>query len=402
MHSKRVIFLVDMNSFFISCEGTRHPEIIGKPAAVAGDPKNRTGIILTSNYEARKFGVKTAMVVHEARKLCPNLQLISPDHHFYKQKSHQVMEILSCYTPVIQQNSIDEAWLDMTGCEGIFGSPLESAKQIMDKINSDLGLWCSIGISENKFLSKMASEMKKPQGITQLWNEDIESKLWPIRVESMYGIGKQTADKLHRLGIVTIHDLAHSNRENLFKKLGKSGAQLHQLANGIDLSPVVPHCHDDVKSIGKSITLTKDITSIEDAKIVLMKLSDEIGITARKHEKKGRTIQINIKYSNFQSITRQTTITPTYLIKQIYNTGVDLLTKNWDNKRPVRLLGISLSGFDEDSDVKQLSMFEMPQTNPIEEEHRLDKLEDAMDTIRNKYGSSIINRAVLMKKSKSK
>ncbi len=401
MHGKRVVFLVDMNSFFISCEGTRHPEIIEKPAAVAGDPKNRTGIILTSNYEARKFGVRTAMVVHEAVKLCPELQLIPPDHHFYKQKSNQVMEILSCYTPVIQQNSIDEAWLDMTGCEGIFGRPLSSAKQIMDKIRDELGLWCSIGISENKFLSKMASDMKKPQGITELWNEDIENKLWPLKVESMYGIGKQTAVKLHSLGIVTIHDLAHANLENLVKQFGKSGPQLYQLANGIDPSPVIAHCHDDVKSIGRSITLPIDISNIEDAKLIFMKLADEIGIAARKHGKKGRTIQINIKYSNFQSITRQTTVAPTCLIKEIYSIGIDLLIKNWNNKLPIRLLGISLSGFDEDSDIKQLSMFEMPQIKGLEEVQKLDKLETAMDSIRRKYGTSIINRAVLIKKGKN-
>ncbi len=163
----RIIFLVDMNAFFISRESTRHPEIIGKPAAVAGEPKNRSGIILTANYEARKFGVKTTMVLHRALKLCPNMIIIPPDHYFYKQKSKEVMDILSEYTPVIEQNSIDEAWLDMTGCERIFGRPYQSAKHIMRHINRELGLDCSIGISENKFLAKMASEMKKPLGITR-------------------------------------------------------------------------------------------------------------------------------------------------------------------------------------------------------------------------------------------
>ncbi|HQB64217.1 MAG TPA: DNA polymerase IV, partial [Sedimentibacter sp.] len=150
---KRVVFLVDMNAFYISCEKTRRPDLEGKPAAVAGDPVNRTGIVLTANYEARKYGVRTAMVLREAFRLCPDLITIPPDHSFYEMKSKEVMKILSDYTPLVQQNSIDEAWLDMTGCEILFGKPLESAKSIMERIRTELDLWCSIGISENKFLA---------------------------------------------------------------------------------------------------------------------------------------------------------------------------------------------------------------------------------------------------------
>ena len=174
---KKVIFLVDMNAFFISCEMTRNPSLVGIPAAVAGDPKRRTGIILAANYEARAQGVKTAMVNHEALKRCPELTLVSPDHHFYGRKSEAVMHLLSNYTPDIEQNSIDEAWLDMTGSEGLFGKPLNAAQRIMDEIKDRLGLWCSIGIAENKFLAKMAAEMKKPLGITELWEKDIPEKL---------------------------------------------------------------------------------------------------------------------------------------------------------------------------------------------------------------------------------
>ena len=151
-----------MNAFFISCEMTRNDSLVGIPAAVAGDPKKRTGIILAANYEARSLGVKTAMVLHEALKLCHELKVVPPDHHFYGQKSEEVMNLLSNYTPVLEQNSIDEAWLDMTGSEGMFGKPLDAAKRIINEIKDSLGLWCSIGIAENKFLAKMAVEMKKP------------------------------------------------------------------------------------------------------------------------------------------------------------------------------------------------------------------------------------------------
>lgn len=394
---QRVVFLVDMNAFFISCELTRNNALIGKPAAVAGDPKKRSGIILAANYEARKFGVKTAMVLHEALKLCPDMLLVPPDHHFYTQKSNEVMNILSCYTPLVEQSSVDEAWLDMTGCEGLFGKPPESARRIMDNIKNELGLWCSIGISENKFLSKMASEMKKPLGITELWKEDIQHKLWPLPVQSMYGIGKQTAQKLQSMGIESIGDLALFNKDIIAKKLGKPGIEIHQRANGIDTSPVMPHSHDEMKSIGRSVTLAEDISDIEMAKTILMKLSDEIGMTARKYGKKGRKVHITIKYSDFQVITRQTTIPATYLTKEICSAGIGLLTIHWNHHRTVRLLGISLSGFTEDCEMDQISLFQQPES--IQLEAKEEKLEKAMDAIRNKHGLAKLNRAILLKKN---
>jgi len=396
---QRVIFLIDMNAFFISCEKTRHPEVIGKPAAVAGDPKNRSGIILTANYEARKFGVKTTMVLHEALKLCPNLLLIPPDHEFYEKMSREVMNIFSMFTPVIEQNSIDEAWLDMTGCEEIFGDPGISAKNIQDKIKNELGLWCSIGISENKFLSKMASDMKKPLGITELWKKDIKQKLWPLPVQSMYGVGRQTTQKLKSIGIETIGDLALFSSDNLAKKLGKTGSEIIQLANGIDVSPVTPHLEGEMKSIGRSTTLSKDISDINDAIIILMQLSDEIGMSARKHGKKGRTVQITIKYSNFQSITRQKTVPATNLTKEICSAGIDLLKKNWNDFLKVRLLGISITGFDEETGAKQLSMFQLPDISDEKiDRDKLYKIENTVDDIRKKYGDSIINRGSFIKK----
>jgi DNA polymerase-4 len=397
---RRVIFLVDMNAFFISCEITRNPILLGKPAAVAGNPEKRAGIILTANYEARKFGVKTAMVIHEALKLCPDMLLVPPDHNFYEQKSKEVMALLYNYTPVVEQNSIDEAWLDMTGCEGLFGKPSESAQRIMDNIKNKLGLWCSIGISDNKFLSKMASDMKKPLGITELWREDIQSKLWPLPIRNTYGIGKQTAEKLQSMGIETIGNLALFNKDLLVNKLGKFGGIIHQLANGIDPSPVEPHSSDEMKSISRSVTLPEDISDIEIAKTVLMKLSDEVGMTARKFDKKARKVQLTIKYSDFQSITRQATIPATYLTKEICSAGIKLLIKHWNRNRAVRLLGISLSGFTEDCVADQLTLFQLTET--IQHEVKEEKLEKAIDAIRNKYGISKINRAVLLKENEKR
>ncbi len=392
----RVVFLVDMNAFFISCEQTRHPEITGKPAAVAGDPENRSGIILTANYEARKRGIKTTMILKDAYKLCPELVVIPPDHSFYHQKSKEVMDILSSFTPVIEQNSIDEAWLDMTGCGGIFGEPREAAEKIMRRINNELNLWCSIGISENKFLAKMASEMKKPHGITELWIKDIKEKMWPLPVGSMYGVGKKTAFKLQGMGIYTIMNLAVFDREYLVKKLGKMGLEISLLANGIDLSPVKCNSDGDMKSIGRSTTLPHDTTDMEYIKTVLFELSDSVGMTARRHAKKGRTVQISIKYSDFKSITRQMMVPATCLVRDIYSAGIKLFEKNW-NREPIRLIGISLSGF-ENYESEQISLFDVCEDSRDMNSDKTDLIEKTIYDIRKKYGASIIKPGAIIDK----
>jgi len=388
-----------MNAFFISCEMARNSSLVGIPAAVAGDPKKRTGIILAANYEARAYGVKTAMVLHEALKLCPKLILVPPDHHFYGQKSKEVMDLLSNYTPVLEQNSIDEAWLDMTGSEGLFGKPFDAAKRIMKEIKDRLGLWCSIGIAENKFLAKMAAEMKKPLGITELWKQDIPIKLWPLPVKEMYGVGGKTAEKLSRMGIRTIGELAKSDVNAVIKALGKVGNEVYLHANGIDNSTVLARVNDDVKSIGREKTLPEDIVDIEKAKIVLMELADDVGMTARKQGKEGRTVHITLKYSDFRSVTRQITILATSVTKEIYHAGCRLLEQNWNKSHPVRLIGISISGFYEYESSDQLSLFD-----PMRENVQADKnkqIDKAMDKIRNKYGSEKITLAALVKKEKS-
>ena len=392
---KRVVFLVDMNAFFISCETTRRPELAGIPAAVAGDPKMRSGIILAANYDARKYGVKTTMTLGEAKKLCPDIVLVPPDHSFYEEKSKQVMQLLSGYTPVIEQASIDEAWLDMTGCEAILGSPRTAAERIMKDIRGKLGLWCSIGISENKFLSKMASGMKKPLGITELWVHDVPAKLWPLNVRAMYGIGKKTAQLLAKINIRTIGELAAMDPAILSEKLGKMAFEIHQRANGIDDTPVTPHSPDEMKSIGRSTPLPRDITDLKEAKKVIMELSEDIAMSARRHRKKGRTVQITIKYSDFKTITRQTRVFPTNLARDIMQAGFRLLENNWNRFRPVRLLGISISGFEDDCS-DQISLFDQQDTG--RDRVKVEKLEIALDRIRQKYGPDKISRAALIRK----
>jgi DNA polymerase-4 len=391
---KRIVFLVDMNAFFISCEMTRNPSLQGRPAAVAGDPQKRSGIILAANYEARKYGVKTTMTINEARRLCPGLLFVPPDHKFYSDRSKEVMQLLDSYTPVVEQNSIDEAWLDMTGCEALYSSAGSVAQKIMKEIEDNLGLWCSIGIAENKFLAKMASEMKKPLGITELWHDSIKTKLWPLPVEAMYGIGTQTAAKLRNIGISTIGDIARYDREALEKKFGKYGNMIYELANGIDNSPVTPHKKDEMKSIGRSTTLPEDITDIVCAKKILMLLAEEVGTDAREHSKRCSTVQITIKYGDFQSITRQKTIPSTFLTSEILKASVELLQNNWNTLHPVRLLGIGITGFELEPN-GQLSLFDQAAVCKPKKEENLEK---AVDMIRARFGKETIKRATLIKK----
>ncbi len=393
----RLIFLVDMNAFFISCEMARNPELKGKPAAVAGDPKKRSGIILAANYEARKYGVKTTMVFHEAKKLCPELIIVAPDRELYEKNSRAVMDILSRYTPIIQQNSIDEAWMDLTGCEKLFGSPMEIAKNIMDTISKELDLWCSIGISENKFLAKMGSELKKPHGITELYARDIKERLWPLPVREMYGIGRQTEQKLMDYAIYKIGDIANCNVEFLKSNFGKYGEELHRLSNGVDNSPVTPNPMYDNKSISRSTTLPFDTNDLEYIRNIMLSLAEEVGYEARKYGYRGKTVAISIKYEDFTTITRQKSVAPTYLTKDIYATALKLLEGNKNKNKLIRLIGLGLSNFSEE-DTEQLSIFDLlEETSKVQKE---EKIEKTIDKIRERFGNGKIIRGSMLKNEK--
>lgn len=339
--------------------------------------------------------MKTAMVLYEALRLCPDMLLVPPDHAFYEEKSQEVMELLSHYSPVVEQNSIDEAWLDMTGTEGLFGKPEDAAKKIMDEIKDRLGLWCSIGIAENKFLAKMASEMEKPLGITTLWPDSIKTKLWPLPVNKMYGVGKKTGPKLNYMGIKTIGALAGYQKEHLIKTFGKAGINLHLHANGFDPTPLLPRTSGDMKSIGRSTTLSHDLSDIDKAKAVLLELTDHVGVTARKYDKKGCTVQITLKHADFRVLTRQATIPRTSATIEIYRVGCSLLDQNWDQFHPIRLIGISLSGFVDEEPPGQMSLFDFAQDEPKNDKEEL--IDQVMDKIRNKYGMAKINRGTLIK-----
>jgi len=307
------------------------------------------------------------------------------------------MDILSRYTPVVQQNSIDEAWMDLTGCEKLFGKPLAIAENIMETISRELDLWCSIGISENKFLAKMGSELKKPKGITELYIKDVKEKLWPLPIREMYGIGKQTEQKLMDYAIYKIGDIANSNVEFLKSNFGKYGEELYKQSKGMDDSPVMPNPIYDSKSISRSTTLPFDTNDISYIRNILLSLAEEVGYEARKYGYKGKTIAISIKYQDFTSVTRQKTVTPTYLTKDIYTTALKLIEENKSRNKLIRLLGLGLSNFSEEES-EQLSMFALFEgDNGVQKEETIEK---TIDKIRERFGNKKILRGSMLKNKK--
>lgn len=392
----RTIFHIDMNSFFASCEQAANPTLKDRPVIVCGDPDRRSGIVLAASYEAKKYGVKTTMLIHQAIKLCPNAIMIKTNHQMYTDMSNKIMTIFDDYTPVKEQVSIDEAFLDMTGTEHLFGQPEEAAQAIQQRILKDLDLSCSVGISTNKILAKMGSELKKPMGITTLYPDEVKEKLWPLQVGKLIGIGKKTAQRLNKLGIFTVGQLAVANEKILVRHFGiKSAKYMLDSSNGIGSDEVNPF-REPVKSVGNEITYGNNLTSIDEICNELLLLADKVGYRLRKKILKGRTITIKLKYSNFKVITRSKTVGErTDCTNTIYKTAVNLLKENYRGE-PLRLIGITVSNFDEDN-AAQLSLFDNLETSI-----KSSKIDYLVDKIRNKHGYTSIKRATLINKSEIK
>ena len=398
----RRIFHIDMNSFFASCEQARNPELKGKNIAVAGDPEKRHGIILAASYSAKAFGIKTTMPVWKAEKLCPDLILLPCDFELYKSYSHRVMDIFREYAPVIEQASIDEAYLDFTGTEKIYPDVLELAHTIQDRIKNELDLCCSVGISENKLLAKMASDYKKPLGITEIYTKDVERMLWPMDVREMFMIGKSTAESLKSIGIYTIGDLAKFDYDTLAKHFGDKGAsRLMDSANGLDDGEVIPNEEIEMKSNGAEKTFAEDIDDDKILKDTLFEFSERISKNLREYDKKAKTVVLKIKFSDFTSITRNITMNKaTDISNTIYEYGCMLLDKNWDKENKIRLIGLSCTNFKEDDEFDQMTLFENDTNEIDDKDERISKLESVSDLLREKFGDNIVVKAKSIKKDK--
>ncbi|UOQ85941.1 DNA polymerase IV [Gracilibacillus salinarum] len=354
----RVILHVDMNSFYASVEMVDHPELRGKPLAIAGNPDERKGIIVTSSYEARSKGVKTTMSLWEAKKRCPDLIVRRPNFPRYREVSSQLFRILEDYTPYVEPVSIDEAFMDITDSYDL-GSPIEIAEAVQQHVANDLQLPCSIGIAPNKFLAKMASDMKKPNGITILRKRDVAAKLWPLPIEEMYGIGKKTAEKLRRYDINSIEDLVETDTMMLKGLLGVNGEKLKTRALGEDPRPVDPERASSFKSIGTSRTFPQDIGEYDLLSAQLHQLAESVTNRLRRKSALGNTIQLTIRYNDRKTITRRTKINQ-YIetAADIYFYSERLLEDHW-NGTPVRLLGITVQNAVKKDDITyQMNLFE--------------------------------------------
>ena len=380
MKNHRVIFHIDMNSFYASVEMAKDPKLKGKPIAIAGNPEERKGIIVTSSYEARAKGVKTTMPLWEAKKLCPELIVLRPNFTLYREMSSQIFRLLYDITEWIEPVSIDEGYLDVTQLPV---HPLTLAKDIQANILTQLDIPCSIGIGPNKFLAKTASDMKKPLGITILRKRDISSKLWPLPVGDMYGIGEKTAEKLGRIQIQTIKELAEADTYTLKHLLGINGERLQNRARGIDTRAVDPDALNDFKSIGNSQTLPDDTIDETQIKQLLLHLTKRVDERLKRREMTGKSIQLTIRYKDRQTVTRSRTIS-SYLegADDIYPVILELFEEHWTG-RPIRLLGVTVSNLLKmDSILEQLSLF------TYESEIKKVKAKETMKQLEEKYGSN--------------
>lgn len=382
MKKSRVIFHVDMNSFYASVEMAHNKALKGKPVAIAGNPKERRGIIVTSSYEARAFGVKTTMPVWEAKKRCPDLIVIPPNFPLYRNMSAKIFKRLAQFTPLIEPVSIDEGYMDVTNQPT---HPVTLAKQVQQALLNELDIPCSIGIGPNKFLAKTASDMKKPLGITILRIRDLPHKLWPLPIEKMYGVGKKTAEKMRKLNIHTIGDLAKADVYALSQMLGINGKRLIQRANGIDPRRVDPDSIHDFKSIGNSTTLQYDTVDEIKIKQVLEQLTERVEERLYRRQLKGKTVQLVIRYANRKTITRSRKL-PQYVQRkeEIFPVILQLLDEHW-NKKPVRLLGVTVQDLlEEKYVVEQLNLF------TYKERNREIAIEKTIERLKEKYGEQAI------------
>ncbi len=391
--SSPIIFHIDVNSAFLSWEATYRVTVLKEtldlrdiPAAIGGDIEKRKGIILAKSIPAKQYNIQTGESVVSALSKCPHLTLAKPNHKLYVQYSKAFIEILKAYTPFVEQCSIDEAYMDMTGTEGLYGSPITIAHIIKDRIYNELGFTVNVGISSNKLLAKMAGDLKKPNLVHTLFPEEIEEKMWPLQVGELFFVGRATEKKLKMLGINTIGKLAKADINLLKAHLKKQGEIIYQYANGIDFMQVI---HETVphKGYGNSTTIPFDVSLASDAKLVLLSLCETLCTRLRADKVKASCISVTLVDTYFEHSSHQKTLTSaTHVTNEIYEYACKVFDALWDQKTPIRQLGIHTTKLT-DRNVYQYNMFDMFKYDKYE------KLDKAIDQIRNKYGEKSIIRA---------
>ncbi|HHY45864.1 MAG TPA: DNA polymerase IV [Firmicutes bacterium] len=385
---ERHILHVDMNAFFAAVEQHDNPALKGKPVIVCGDPDGRS-VVSTASYEARPFGIKAGMPVTQARRLCPQGVFIKGHIQRYVEISLEILKIYQSFTPLVEPFSIDEAFLDVTGCDKLYGSPVEIAKLIKAKIRRELDLMCSIGVATNKLLAKMASDFQKPDGLVVIRQEDIPGKIWPLPVRALIGVGEKTEKALNYMGIKTIGELAGYPLHLLERKFGVVGRVLHRMAWGMDDSPV-RSTEFPIKSLSNEYTLPEDTIDQDILKTHLLRLSDEVGRRLRGAGYLGKTIGIKLRYEDFITITRSESLMDfTDSNSTISQKAWELFIRNWQRWRKVRLVGVAVSNLIERRRYqRQLSLFD--DYPKLAKQAAIDR---ALDKIQDKFGKDSIMRA---------
>ncbi|WP_411333415.1 DNA polymerase IV [Metabacillus indicus] len=384
----RVILHVDMNSFYASVEMAFEPELRGKPLAIAGNVEERKGIVVTCSYEARARGVKTTMPLWQAKRHCPELIVRKPNFDRYRKASRAMFDLLREFTDLVEPVSIDEGYLDLTEYLKE-GNPLQVAKTIQQRLLEELLLPSSIGIAPNKFLAKMASNMKKPLGITVLRKRELHETLWPLPAGEMHGVGEKTAEKLLTIGVKTIKDLAEADPISLKQLLGINGERLKKRANGIDSREVNPDSINDFKSIGNSTTLSKDSSDVRVLYDTLNRLSQSVSMRMKRKEVLGTKIFITIRYSDRSTFTRSRTVNnPLGEKEELYTHAKEIFDRHWTGE-PVRLLGVTCQDLVPKGDAyKQLDLFS------FQEDAKKEPLYKTIEDIQKKFGESVIKRGM--------
>lgn len=395
-HRLSIIHL-DLDAFFASVEQRDNPAYRGKPLIVGGisggKGNSNRGVVCAASYEARKYGVHAGMPIWEARQKCPRGIFIPSQMNKYSEASKKFFQICSTYTPLIEPLSIDELFLDVSGCESLFGSSEIIGRKIKKRVHQELGIKVSVGIAENKFLAKIATNLGKPDGFYIIPSKDIQKILYPLPVSSLWGIGKKTEELLKKSGIYLVEQLAKMPDSILENLLGKNGKKMKLLAQGIDESPVTPP--STAKSIGKETTFSTNITEKVILVKELLKISQMVGYAARKKGYKGRTITLKIRFHNFITFNRSKTLeNPTHIDDLIFKTVVRLLDKINIKKGGVRLLGIKLSNLTSGNERKQLKFL---RDEEDKKDDKLEQLTQSLDKIREKFGTKAVTRASLLK-----
>ena len=394
-----IFFHIDVNSAFLSwtalelLEQGSEQDIRTIPSIVGGDTQTRHGIVLAKSIPAKAYGIQTAEPVVNALRKCPNLTIVPPNHEMYRQRSKRLMEHLSQICPDIEQVSIDECFMDYTPIMDKYPSPEVAARIIKDSVREEFGFTVNVGISDRKVLAKMASDFKKPDLVHTLYSSEIEKKLWPLPVFSLFMCGHSSAETMHKLGIQTIGDLAHADLQILQSHLKSHGTTLWEYANGIDSSDITPE-PVKMKGIGNSTTLSTDAVTKEEAYRTLLQLAETVGQRVRASHELAGMVSAEIKYASFQSVSHQTTLeTPSASTDVIYTTACRLFDELWNGK-PIRLLGIRTSKLIPENEPRQLSLFDYQ--NPTPKSEKQQKLDSALDSLRSKYGQDIIKRGSLL------